>query len=193
MRALLAQFRLRQCGDLAKRRPFFQAIKDGVDIQAAKAVYGGTSLSPAQAAFLRVFQSGDAVPQTVAAKWSGEEICLHCRLAPESLAHRLHECPRWDEVRRPVLDGQSMQALLAEVGPAALHGLVPSARPAPWQPGRVGPAMWPKRRELPERVWMDGSAYETTDVTLAVAAWAVVSLARDGALETLAAAAVQGE
>ena len=50
----------------------------------------------------------------------------HCGLAPETARRRLWECPRWTEVRRQVLDGDSARTVrVALPDVSALIGLMP--------------------------------------------------------------------
>jgi hypothetical protein len=129
-----------------------------------------------RAAALRVLQSGGALPQAVAGKWAvGGTTCPHCKLAVETLQHRLWDCPAWDRHRSQLLQGHTREQLASQFGqPALLSGVIPSdpvllrAAAAARQAGA-----WPPPRPL-HTVYTDGSCVHPTDSVLRRAAWAAV-------------------
>ena len=92
-------------------------------------------------------------------------MCPHCKLADETLTHRLWHCPRWQFVRIAELRGYTHTRLLSHFCSSTLcTGLVPSDELC-LQAAAVerGAFAWPPLVELPLRAWSDGSAIDPTD------------------------------
>ena len=191
--AVLTQYRAQQLIQVCDRRPFFRPLRDGVDHQLSMAPYraqrprrgphpgpGAVDLKPlteAQAACLRLLNTGGAFTQSTVARWKpGGDLCPHCRLARESLKHRLLWCPRWDLLRLRHLKGQTVPSLLAVVPEITmLTGLVPvDAALLAAQRTAEAAATWPAPMRLAGRSWSDGAATDPQDALLRRAAWAVV-------------------
>ena len=127
--------------------------------------------------------TGSTVTQSVAARWvPGGKLCPHCRLADETVFHRLWHCPRWQRVRIAELQGSTLGLLQHHFCHDTLcTGLVPSdALCLAAAALERAAATWPAPIELPHRAWSDGSAIDPADPVLRRAGWAVVTCAEPG-------------
>ena len=129
-----------------------------------------------QAAALRAVLAGSAIPQTVAAKWTGTELCPYCRAGPETLYHRLWECPAWEAQR----EGPSRDR--ARRVPEAMRRSLVLPRNEEEEAARrlaEGAAPVGASTEPVGTVYTDGSAMEPRDRLLRRAAWSA-AWKRDG-------------
>ena len=113
--------------------------------------------------------TGGTVTQSVASKWvPGGKLCPHCKLADETLFHRLWHCPRWQMVRNNELQGYTLARLQHHFCNDTLcTGLVPSdALCVAAAATERAAAVWPAPVVLPDRAWSDGSALDPTDPIL---------------------------
>ena len=125
-------------------------------------------------AALRVLMTGGAVTQSIASKWvPGGKICPHCKLADETLYHRLWQCPRWQAVGDAELHGCTLARLQRHFCNSTLcTGLVPSdalCRAA--AAIERATANWPAPVVLPPRAWSDGSGLWLPSSTASISRW----------------------
>lgn len=192
---LVAQHRLIQVQEAARRRASHRGFHDGVDVEVTLKHQRCGSLKPATMACLRLLQAGGAMTQDIAAVRLGRGTaeCPHCGQGEETLEHRLHNCHRWDKVRTDAIGDKSWEDICRQVPrPTLLTGLMPR-NPALEEIRRSAEAAarWPDTRTLEGRVWTDGSAIHNDDPLLARAGWAVVARV-NGALVEVAGGRVPG-
>ena len=112
------------------------------------------------------------------------KLCPHCKLADETLFHRLWHRPRWQGIRLAELQGYTLAKLQHHFcNDTVCTGLVPSdALCLAAAATERAAAVWPAPVVLPDKAWSDGSALDPTDPILRRAGWAVVICAGAGHL-----------
>ena len=160
---LLSSLRAHQFMRLSRRRPLFKAIGQGVDRTATLGYLRDNHRPEVKKAALRVLMTGGTVTQSVASKWvPGGKLCPHCKLADETLFHRLWHCPRWQGTRLAELQGYTLARLQQHFcNDTVCTGLVPSdALCLAAAATERAVAAWPAPVVLPGRAWSDGSALD---------------------------------
>lgn len=192
---LVDRHRQKQMEQVSRRRASHAGFQYGVDMAVSLQLQRTRALSPGDEACLRLLQAGGATTQDLAAKKfrTVSSMCPHCGLAPETVEHRLHHCPRWAARRIKALGGRCwrevrrvvpQQTLLTGLMPIDMD-LLAAAREA------ERAARWPAPQRLEGTVWSDGSALHPHDPLMTRAGWAVVAKV-DGVLREIAGGAVPG-
>ena len=173
-----------QWREVAARRRAFAHVAGAVDVWATMRLLSGgvrgvPALPPDAAGALRTVITGNVVTERVAAHWTSQSLCPHCKLEDEDHDHRFWRCPAWNSART-----QAMQALGASDALRATldHGVattgVLAAQPelivladaASWEDPQL-PAEQSAVEAARRKVWSDGSCVHPQDPLLARAAW----------------------
>ena len=148
-----------------------------VDFVASESCLDGLSLE--HQGLIRTLRNGTFFTQDALKHTDGthNDACLHCS-APDSIAHRIWECPIFSEVRRPYLEGMADGGDLPDC--ARLHTWLPMVdgfldyQCQLLQVEDMSHALEPTVPCSLMNLFTDGSCFDSHDVRLRVAAWAVL-------------------
>ena len=164
---LLKAYEVKQLQKLAQRRPVYQGLREGHDIQSQRRAIAKAGLSTRQQGALRGVQLGNLATQDRCRHWADRPGCT-CGAPKETPYHRFFVCADWDEVRQEALGGTNLREVLEELPEVTLHtGLAvmdPEVRDARARAEKPAEVVDPfQGKVLPAVVFTDGSAIHPAD------------------------------